>query len=38
MSQNSAEFVLFEEFLMLNDTVQPNPAGQAFVQTLLKPD
>jgi len=27
MSQNSAEFVLFEEFFILNDTVQQNPAG-----------
>jgi hypothetical protein len=31
MSQNSAEFVLFEAYPILNDNVQQNPAGQVFV-------
>jgi hypothetical protein len=38
MSQNSAEFVLFELFLILNDNVQQNPAGQVFIRTLPELD
>ena len=36
MSQNSAEFVLFEQYPILNDNVQQNPAGQGFVRTIIE--
>jgi hypothetical protein len=38
MSQNSAEFVLFESLHILDDNVQQNPAGQVCIRTLLELD